>query len=295
MRFEIARQGIFGNRSRVVMAGLAVLALAVTAGLPVSGVSDRTPVAAGATVGGGLGVPGKPQIKGFSCLEKCVSPLKATPGARLRVTGVYLSRVQKVVFRAESGKVGARPIEKSPVSVEVEVPETAATGRIHVVTGTGVKSNRSSAPLEVLPASRIPKEVFPIRGRFNFGGGGARFGAPRGGYGHQGQDLMASCGTGLVSIRRARVLYNTYHSAAGWYVVLRNLGTKTEFAYMHLIEKSRLKVGQKIGAGSVVGRVGQTGRAYGCHLHFEFWRGPWQTGGRPVDPLPYLQSLKRSR
>ena len=282
-----------GRSGGILVVAIAILALAVVGGFLPSGVYDRT--TATASVGGGIGVPGKPQIQGVTCLERCVSPLKATPGARVRVTGVYLSRVLKIVFRTDDGTKGARFLSRDPVSVEVQVPADAVTGRIRAVTGSGTRSGASPRALEILPASQIPKEVFPVRGRFNYGSGGARFGAPRGGYGHQGQDVMASCGTGLVSIRRARVTRNTYQSAAGWYVVLKNIGTNTEFAYMHLIEKSPLRVGQKVGAGSVVGRVGQTGRAYGCHLHFEFWRGPWQMGGRPVDPLPYLRSLKRSR
>jgi murein DD-endopeptidase MepM/ murein hydrolase activator NlpD len=292
---EIRKHRTLDGRLGLLLLAIAGLAVALAAGLPLSGVAERTTATAGASVGGGLGVPGKPQIKGFTCLERCVAPLKATPGSRLRITGAYLNRVLKVVFRTEGGTIGTRFVDRDPASVEVDVPDKAVTGKIYAVTGTGTRSNKSSDPLEVLPASQIPREVFPVRGRVSYGSGGARFGAPRGGYSHQGQDLMAPCGTGLVSIRRARVLFNTYHSAAGWYVVLRNLGTNTEFAYMHLIEKSRLKVGQKVGAGSVVGRVGQTGRAYGCHLHFEFWQGRWQMGGRPIDPLPYLRTLKRSR
>lgn len=296
VRQEIETTRSLRHRLGVLAVALAGLAAAVGLGVPESGLTGDNPASANAsTAGGGIGVPGKPQIKGFTCLEKCVSPRQATPGARLRITGAYLNRTLKVIFRAGSGKVGARFIERDPVSVEVEVPDEAVTGKIYVITSSGSRSGRSSDPLEILPSSRIPKEVFPVRGRVSYGSGGARFGAPRGGYNHQGQDLMASCGTGLVSIRRARVIRNTYHSAAGWYVVLRNIGTNSEFAYMHLIEKSGLRVGQKIGAGSVVGRVGQTGRAYGCHLHFEFWRGAWQMGGRPIDPLPYLRSLKRSR
>jgi murein DD-endopeptidase MepM/ murein hydrolase activator NlpD len=36
--------------------------------------------------------------------------------------------------------------------------------------------------------------------------------------------------------------------------------------------------------------VGETGRASGCHLHFELWTAPgWYKGGRAVDPLPTLR------
>ena len=39
------------------------------------------------------------------------------------------------------------------------------------------------------------------------------------------------------------------------------------------------------------GFVGATGRASGCHLHFEAWTAPgWQSGGRPINPLAMLRS-----
>jgi murein DD-endopeptidase MepM/ murein hydrolase activator NlpD len=37
--------------------------------------------------------------------------------------------------------------------------------------------------------------------------------------------------------------------------------------------------------------VGDTGRASGCHLHFEEWTAPgWYAGGKPFDPLPDLRA-----
>jgi hypothetical protein len=46
--------------------------------------------------------------------------------------------------------------------------------------------------------------IFPIRGRHDFGASGARFGAGRAGHSHQGQDVFARCGTPMVAARGGR-------------------------------------------------------------------------------------------
>jgi len=270
----------------VSVAVLASLGLAVQQGHPPE-------FALAAERSGGLGVEGDPQVKDVVCVSKCVDTRKATVGSKIRVVGDYLNRVNRVVFSGGEGRVRAKFDRREYGFVSAIVPEGATTGRVFVITAKGTRSKRSPEDLEVRPASEIPRQVFPVRGNVSFGSGGARFGAPRGGYSHQGQDVMAACGTRMVAARRSKVLFNKWHGAAGWYVVLRNVGTNTSFAYMHLLRKSPVKVGTVIGAGRPIGKVGQTGRAYGCHLHFEFWQGAWQQGGRPVDPLPYLKSLLR--
>ena len=48
--------------------------------------------------------------------------------------------------------------------------------------------------------------AFPILGAHDFGGAGGRFGAGRSGHTHEGQDVMAQCGTPLVAVAAGRVV-----------------------------------------------------------------------------------------
>lgn len=126
--------------------------------------------------------------------------------------------------------------------------------------------------------------IFPVRGKHNFGQFAAKFG---GGRGHQGQDIMAACNTKLVAARGGVVVESRYQSRAGNFLVIRPDLGGGDNAYMHLASPSPFKSGDRVYTGQVIGNVGQTGRASGCHLHFEQWTGEiWRS--RPVDPLPQL-------
>ena len=52
--------------------------------------------------------------------------------------------------------------------------------------------------------------------------------------------------------------------------------------YAHLSEV-RVRQGDTVGTGQVIGLSGSSGNATAPHLHFEVWRF-----GRPVDPIPIL-------
>ncbi|MFM8561107.1 MAG: M23 family metallopeptidase [Solirubrobacterales bacterium] len=133
--------------------------------------------------------------------------------------------------------------------------------------------------------------VFPLRGDFSWGTAENAFG---GGRGHEGHDLLAACGAPVVAAMAGRVTENEFEGAAGNLLVVRVAGGEN-YAYMHLASPASPKVGERVSAGEIVGRVGQTGRASTCHLHFEWWTAPgWYRGGRAVDPAPKLRSwLKR--
>ncbi len=131
---------------------------------------------------------------------------------------------------------------------------------------------------------------FPILGQHDYGGPEGRFGAPRSGHTHQGQDVLAACGLPVVAARGGRVQYSGYEAAAGNYVVIDGKGTQYDMAYMHLARPSPLRTGDVVRTGEPIGIVGDTGDATACHLHFEIWTAPgWYEGGSPIDPLPFLK------
>jgi len=134
---------------------------------------------------------------------------------------------------------------------------------------------------------------FPLVGAFGYGGEGSRFGAPREDHTHQGQDLAAAEGTPVVAPRGGVVEAVQYQAAgAGHYVVLDGRGEDRDYVFMHLRSGSiPVHEGQSIRTGQRIGEVGNTGRSFGPHLHFEVWVGGWfQPGGAPVDPLPLLRA-----
>ena len=67
----------------------------------------------------------------------------------------------------------------------------------------------------------------------------------------------------------------------GNYIKLSHNGYYT--LYAHLKKGLKLKIGDKVNKGDVIGYMGDSGNAYGAHLHFEVWRGNTR-----IDPTSYL-------
>jgi murein DD-endopeptidase MepM/ murein hydrolase activator NlpD len=139
------------------------------------------------------------------------------------------------------------------------------------------------------PTTGTTAQVFPVAGAHTFGNG---FGAARSGHTHQGQDIMAACGTPLVAVSRAKVKWVSFQKLAGNYVVIRNKKLHQDYMYAHLAARASVIKGQIVQPGQQIGIVGSTGDASACHLHFELWLGKWYRGGHPVDPMPYLQTYQ---
>jgi murein DD-endopeptidase MepM/ murein hydrolase activator NlpD len=188
-----------------------------------------------------------------------------------------VGQVQKVVWNGNAGTAPAPPGRYS--------------FRLTVAGRGGLLSRSAQVGNFSRDAFDFYDHQFPIRGRHDYGGGGARFGAGRGGRSHQGHDVFARCGTRMVAARGGVVKFRGYHRAAGNYMVIDGAGTGYDYAYMHLAEPTPFEKGEVVYTGQRIGAVGETGNARGCHLHFEIWGAPgWYDGGRPVNPLPALQA-----
>jgi murein DD-endopeptidase MepM/ murein hydrolase activator NlpD len=138
--------------------------------------------------------------------------------------------------------------------------------------------------------------VFPVAGPHSYGGPENRFGAPRAGYTHQGQDVLTAEGTPVIAPLAGEIVTAGYQAGgAGYYVVLHT-HTAFDFMFAHC-QAGSLAVGSgvAVATGQQLCRAGQTGDATAPHLHLEMWVGGWRTAaGYPIDPLPYLQALDRS-
>lgn len=75
-------------------------------------------------------------------------------------------------------------------------------------------------------------------------------------------------------------------SGWGYHVIIRHPdGNSTLYAHCDQIVNG-LSVGQTVSRGQQIAYVGETGDAYGVHLHFEVWKDSQYS--QRVDPLPYL-------
>jgi murein DD-endopeptidase MepM/ murein hydrolase activator NlpD len=142
------------------------------------------------------------------------------------------------------------------------------------------------------PATAVANGIFPLKGSYDFGGRDARFGAARQGHTHQGQDIAAAEGTPVVAPKSGTIHWRAYQAdGAGYYLVLDADGEDFMYVFMHLRQGSVLvSKGDAVTAGQQIAQVGNSGRAFGAHLHFEIWQGVWYGGGKPFDPLPTLES-----
>lgn len=131
----------------------------------------------------------------------------------------------------------------------------------------------------VLAALRAPLPRCPILLMSPVAGPYSDLFGPRGNRFHTGIDSPAQTGVSVVAAASGRVTF-AGASSGGWgRLVVISHGSGTTTLYAHL-SRVGVRVGQWVGAGRRIGRVGSSGTSTGPHLHFEV-----RVRGAAVDPL----------
>ena len=106
---------------------------------------------------------------------------------------------------------------------------------------------------------------------------------------HKGVDYAAGTGTPIMAAGDARVQFVGTQRGYGNVVILDH-GRGHTTLYAHMSRFGKLKKGQQVSQGTVIGYVGSTGLATGPHLHYEFrvngvHRNPLSVTMPPAEPL----------
>ncbi len=99
---------------------------------------------------------------------------------------------------------------------------------------------------------------------------------------HLGTDFASRRGTPILAVNSGSVAFSGWKGGYGKVVKIKHRGGYTSL-YAHQ-SRIRVKKGQKVKKGQVIGYVGSTGRSTGPHLHFGLYRY-----GRAIDPMKVLR------
>lgn len=100
---------------------------------------------------------------------------------------------------------------------------------------------------------------------------------------HYGTDFANGCGAAIYAAQSGTVDYAGYNGGYGYYVRIQH-GGGIGTGYAHIRSGGVLvRSGQQVRSGQVIAYAGDTGRSFGCHLHFEVY-----DRGRAIDPVQFL-------
>ena len=152
-------------------------------------------------------------------------------------------------------------------------PRELKPGQLLWLPSTRTRSTEAEPPLTL---------IWPVKGNLTsgygwrtspFGGGSREF--------HEGIDIAVPVGTAVKAAATGVVVQAGWMGGFGYGVVIDH-GGKLQTLYGHL-KRIRVRVGQRVQRGEIIGWSGSTGRSTGPHLDFRV-----KVNGKTVDPLTLL-------
>jgi len=191
---------------------------------------------------------------------------------------VFVARVPARLVGAVSNTSAVRSVIRPSDHVEVPIIDPNSPELLAAVTALPPTKNKDAPAAS--KASAGP--VWPLRGEIttHFGVEHWPFQAT-----HSGIDIADGKDTGITRIkpfRPGRVIDTVYSSYGLGNHVIIDHGNDVTSVYAHL-DSIAVKVGQRVGLKTTLGREGTTGASTGTHLHFEV-----RVNGRAADPHRFI-------
>ncbi|MBE3562869.1 MAG: peptidoglycan DD-metalloendopeptidase family protein [Hydrogenibacillus schlegelii] len=210
---------------------------------------------------------------------KSIAPPTSTAPAKGRA--VFLAAKRET---ARIAALTARPLAAGapPASALVEAAERGLSALEKAAAAQGAAIEETAAEVEAYRERlRRTPDIAPAAGRVTSGFGFRLDPFTRTQRFHEGVDFAHAVGTPVVATAKGTVVFAGRDGGYGLMVEIdHGGGLSTVYAHLSAIA---VRVGETVDKGAVIGRMGNTGRSTGPHLHYEVRRY-----GRPVDPAPYL-------
>lgn len=195
--------------------------------------------------------------------------------SRLRYVAVLATALIGAGFVA-LGAGTALPGHASPLGFTAAANSTGLTART-VAEERATRGNaRNPAAEHNQPAPNVwllPVQTYEVTSVF-----GARWGTQ-----HPGVDLGASEGTPFYATAAGLVTVCRWNGGYGYNVQIDHGGGILS-VYGHS-SKLLCKEGQRVQAGDLIAKVGNTGNSFGPHLHFEI-----RVNNTVIDPVPFMKT-----
>ena len=212
----------------------------------------------------------------FRQLEEAMTVSVAPLDKMFRSAGMPTDRMLETVRRGYSGQGG--PLMPLSFSTRGE-PPTADTLRANRLLNQMDRLNLYRIAAQKAPFATPVKSAFRFTSQFGFRRdpktGGRRM--------HKGVDFAAGSGTPLYATADGVVTHSGWSSGYGRLVKIQHdFGVETRYAHM---SKLRVKVGQRVSRGQLIGDMGASGRVTGVHLHYEV-----RVDGKAVNPMIFIKA-----
>ena len=183
--------------------------------------------------------------------------------------GLDLNSILNVIRNTYSGYGGPNlPISKLPID-SLTNNEKLAAKMVDQILELGAWR---------IAVQKIPF-AHPLNETFQYTSG---FG-PRWGTMHYGTDMAAKHGSAILATADGVINFAGWEKGYGKLIKIKHdFGYETRYAHL---SKINVSVGQRISQGDRIGKMGNTGRSTGTHLHYEI-----RKNGKPINPMKYIRA-----